>query len=134
MTGMPRGPTRFLMAAVILTLCGDYDVMDYNKQGCVFRTCLCADVETLRIRSRQCANSRQGRGSTKNAIEPRWFCQKSVWPGLCFPEECRDVFGVGFSRSAQGKDLFQYGNDATLKSNLDYAINMYRAGLQACAG
>ncbi len=29
----------------------------------------------------------------------------------------------------RAKTLFQYGNDATLKSNLDYAINMYR---EAC--
>ena len=41
-----------------------------------------------------------------------------------------DVVGVGHSPIVQkAKTFFQYGNDAALKSNLDYAIDMYQ---QAC--
>ena len=33
----------------------------------------------------------------------------------------------------KAKTFFQYGNDAALKSNFDYAIDMYQASLQARA-
>ena len=33
----------------------------------------------------------------------------------------------------KAQTFFQYGNDAALKSNFDYAIDMYKQALQDCA-
>ena len=49
---------------------------------------------------------------------------------FAFRRSAADVFGVGIKPDLQkAQTFFQYGNDAAMKSNFDYAIDMYR---QAC--
>ena len=38
------------------------------------------------------------------------------------------------SDKQKAKTLFDYGNDAALKGNHDYAIDMYKGGLQTRSG